>query len=408
MTDEVEELVLRDNYFQTQAISTLESDAVSRATEHMSFIRLLEENGELDRELEFLPSDTEILERQQDGKGLTRPELSILLSYSKINLINQLNESKELNNDFAYQDLQAYFPTPLQKKYADLMNDHRLAHEIIATQTAGSLVNRMGPTYVIRTQEETGASAGEIARAYTIARETLNLRKLWRSVEALDNNVQARAQYRMLAETARLLRRASIWMLQRPQFANDTQHAINTFAPAINNLSKNLSGMLRGAELQQFRASRDIYTDMGVSRGVAQKMAGIRYLYSGYDIAQAAMQLKRDDIFVANVYFRLSRGLQTTWLSEQIENLAVRGRWQALARGTLREGMYEVKRAATILAVKNSKSKDEKVVAEHWLDHNQVAISRANRVVADMRSMGSMDFATLSVALQEMRKLVME
>lgn len=408
MTDEVETLVLRDNYFQTQAISTLESDATARATEHMRFIRLLEENGELDRELEYLPSDSDILERQQAGKGLTRPELSILLSYSKINLINQLTESKELDNEFAYEDLKQYFPTPLQKQYTDLMREHRLAHEIIATQTAGSLVNRMGPTYVIRTQEETGASAGEIARAYTIARETLNLRPLWRSVESLDNQVQARAQYRMLAETARLLRRASIWLLQRPQFAKETKLAINTFAPTISNLSKNLSGMLRGPELNQFRASRDVFSDMGVNRTVAQKMAGIRYLYSGYDIAQASLQLKRNDEFVASVYFRISRGLSTTWLSEQIEKLAVRGRWQALARGTLREGMYEIKRSATILAVKASKSKDPKVVAENWLKNNEVAISRANRVVSDMRSMGSMDFATLSVALQEMRKLVMK
>ncbi len=408
MTPEVETLVLRDNYFQTQAISTLESESVSRAAEHLQFIRLLEQSGELDRELEFLPTDNEILERQQNGRGLTRPELSILLSYSKINLINQLSESDELDNEFAREDLSTYFPKPLQKKYAELMKDHRLAHEIIATQTANSLVNRMGPTYVIRTQEETGATSGEIARAYTIARETLNLRPMWRSVEALDNKIQARAQYRMLAETSRLLRRASIWLLQRPQFANDTVHAIGTFAPAIANLSKNLSGLLRGGELKQFRSSREIYLNMGVSKSLAHQMAGIRYLYSGYDIAQAAIQLKCDDEFVTSVYFRLTRGLRLSWLSEQIESLPVRGRWQALARGTLRENLYEIRRAATVSAVNASKSDDSKIVAQSWLDAHESAIMRAQRVVSDMRSMGSMDFATLSVAVQEMRKLVID
>ncbi len=408
MTDEVETLVLRDNYFQTQAISTLESDSVNRANEHMQFVRMLEQSGELDRELEFLPTDKEVLQRQQNGRGLTRPELSILLSYSKINLINQLSESGELNNKFAREDLHTYFPKPLRKKYEDLMSEHRLAHEIIATQTANSLVNRMGPTFVVRTQEETGATAGEIARAYTIARETLNLRSLWRSVEALDNKVQARAQYRMLAATSRLLRRAALWLLQRPQFANDTSHAIETFAPAVANLSKNLSGLLRGDGLEQFRSSREIYMNMGVSKPLAHQMAGIRYLYSGYDIAQAALQLKCADEFVANVYFRLTRGLRLSWLSEQIEQLPVRGRWQALARGTLRENLYEIRRAATINAVSQSKSDDSKVSAESWLEAHAQAIFRAQRVVTDMRSMGSMDFSTLSVAVQEMRKLVID
>ncbi|MFK8030701.1 MAG: NAD-glutamate dehydrogenase [Gammaproteobacteria bacterium] len=408
MTDEVEVLVLRDNYFQTQAISTLESDSVDRASEHMQFVRMLEQSGELDRELEFLPTDAAILERQRNGRGLTRPELSILLSYSKINLINQLSQSDELNNEYAREDLQTYFPKPLQKKYADLMGDHRLAHEIIATQTANSLVNRMGPTFVVRTQEETGATAGEIARAYTIARETLNLRPLWRSVEALDNEVQARAQYRMLAETSRLLRRAALWLLQRPQLASDTTHAIATFAPAIANLSKNLGGLLHGDGLTQFRTSREIYTDMGVSKTLAHQMAGIRYLYSGYDIAQAALHLGCDDEFVSSVYFRLTRGLRLSWLSEQIERLPVRGRWQALARGTLRENLYEIRRAATISAVNGSKSDDSKIVANSWLENHAKAIERAQRVVTDMRSMGSMDFSTLSVAVQEMRKLVID
>ncbi|NNF16299.1 MAG: hypothetical protein HKN70_06100, partial [Gammaproteobacteria bacterium] len=292
-------------------------------------------------------------------------------------------------------------------KYADLMKDHRLARQIMATQTANSLVNRMGPTYVVRTQDETGASAGEIARAYTIARETLDLRPLWRSIEALDNKVQAKAQYRMLAESARLLRRASIWVLQRPQFANDTKFAIETLRPAISNLAKNIKDLLRGPALNQFRDFREIYTTMGVSKELAQKMAGIRYLYSGYNIAQAAAQLNCDDEFVARVYFRVARGLRVTWLRQQIEQLPVRGRWQALARGTLRENLYEIQRNVTILAVTDGKgSTDDKEVAQQWQKKNSREISRAHGVIADMRSIGSMDFATLSVAVQEMRKLV--
>ena len=186
-----------------------ETDAPLRAIEHAHLIRELEKSGDLDRELEFLPSGEVIRERHAKGQGLTRPELAVLLSYSKINLFDQLAASDVANDSHLVSELANYFPAPLRKTFRQHMDQHPLASEIVATQITNSLINRMGPTFVRRAQEETGAGAADIARAFTVAREAFDTRGIWKGIERLDNVVPAAAQYSMMAQTTRLLRRAT-------------------------------------------------------------------------------------------------------------------------------------------------------------------------------------------------------
>jgi glutamate dehydrogenase len=134
------------------------------------FINVLEDEGALNRELEFLPDDEELTERRDRGEGLSRPELSVLLSYSKITLYQQLLVSDVPEDAWLSDEAVNYFPAPIRERFGALVGRHRLKREIIATQVTNSLVNRMGASFVLRMQEDTGASPGDVARAYTIAR----------------------------------------------------------------------------------------------------------------------------------------------------------------------------------------------------------------------------------------------
>ncbi len=145
MTDDVGALVLRDNYLQSQALSLLEAVAPERLGEHAHFIRSLELEGVLDRALEFLPSSEDIEDRRRSGLGLTRPELSIVLSYAKIALASQLIRSDVPEDPYLSRELDRYFPDRLARRYAGLLGEHRLRREIIVTATTNSIVNRMGP-----------------------------------------------------------------------------------------------------------------------------------------------------------------------------------------------------------------------------------------------------------------------
>ena len=198
MTDEVGQLVLRNNYLQSLAISGLQARAVGRISELGHVIRALERAGTLDRALEALPADDEIVERRRKGLGLTRPELAMLLSYSKIWLYDRLIASDVAEDSFLGAELTRYFPVPVQKKYPRAILHHQLRREIIVTATTNSLVNRMGPVFAIRAQEDTGADVGSIARAYSIAREVTGMRELWADIEALDDRAPTELQYDMM------------------------------------------------------------------------------------------------------------------------------------------------------------------------------------------------------------------
>jgi glutamate dehydrogenase len=219
MTDDVGQLVLRDNYLQSQAISLLQAAAPERLGEHAHFIRSLELDGVLDRALEYLPSAEEIEDRRRAGLGLVRPELAMLLSYAKIALSAQLIQSDVPEDPYLSQELDRYFPPRLAKRCGKLLDEHRLKREIIVTATTNSIVNRMGPTFVARTQQDTGADAATVARAYSIAREAFDVRELWTAIERLDNRVAATLQYGMVHDTIGLIRQATYWLIQRHRSA---------------------------------------------------------------------------------------------------------------------------------------------------------------------------------------------
>src|SRR5690606_16519684 len=167
MTDEVAELVLNDNYRQNRAISLMERMSAARLGSFGHFIRVLEGQGLLDRAIEFLPSEAELGDRKARGQGLTRPELSVLLSYDKIVVFNQMLDSDVPEDPYLSKELVRYFPTALQERLAQDMRYRRLRREIIATAVTHATDNRMGATFLLRMQEVTGQSAAQIAKAFT-------------------------------------------------------------------------------------------------------------------------------------------------------------------------------------------------------------------------------------------------
>src|SRR5690349_13969447 len=247
MTDEVAHLVLRNNYLQTQALSVLEQKAPERLAEYQGLIRSLERTGDLDRAIEFLPAEDEFLERRKKRQGLTRPELSVVLAYAKIWLSTHLLVSDLPDDPYFASEVQRYFPTPMRRRYAREIPRHRLRREIVTTQTTNSLVNRMGPVFVTRAQEETGADPAVIARAYSIAREIFAMRTLWFDIEALDNKVSAAMQYGMFYRAARLLRHTSYWLLRERGRDLHIENTVRELRPGVEALADRIDSVLGGA-----------------------------------------------------------------------------------------------------------------------------------------------------------------
>ncbi|PJF39019.1 MAG: NAD-glutamate dehydrogenase, partial [Phototrophicales bacterium] len=244
MTDDVAQHVLRCCYQQVQGISLMELQAADNLAQQIRLISYLEQRVHLNRELEFLPCDEELKNRLSSGKGLTRPELSVLQSYAKIAYTEALLNSDIVESKAMEERLLRYFPEKLSQRYKKEILRHRLRNEIIATTLASGIVNRMGPAFLMDRMNKCGASAEEVAKAYIIVREAFGLRDIWNRIEALDGKVPAAVQLKALRETERMTARAVTWFLTRYGRKLDINRDIANFEDGIRAVKKHMNDVV--------------------------------------------------------------------------------------------------------------------------------------------------------------------
>ncbi len=405
MTDEVAELVLRTNYQQTQAISVLAARALERSNENASLLRWLERRGLLDRDLEFLPDDEEIADRRARGRGLTRPELAVMLSYAKIELYDALCASDITADPYLSEELSRYFPQPLRKRFAQHVPGHRLARQIVAMLITSSMINRMGPTFPMRAQEETGADAASVARAYTIARDVIGMRELWDGIEGLDARLLAPVQLDMLFESARQLRNTVYWFLRHHAGELDVTAQVQTMRTGVSGLMHRLPELMPAVSARRLERATQEYVQHSVPEALARRMASLPYSLATLDIVEVARQGGRDPADAARAYFELGRALKLDWLKQEIEKLAVEGRWQALGRGTLRGSVHDLQRQVLQRCLGERSRDDAEAAVSAWLKAHRPVVVKTLHTLTEMQASKRVDFATLSVALEELRRL---
>ena len=405
MTDEVAALVLRNNYLQSQALSVLEQRAPERLSEYQSLIRALERSGNLNRAIEFLPGDEEFAERRKQRLGLTRPELAVVLAYSKIWLSNHLLDSDLPDDPYFATEVQRYFPTPMRKRYAREIPRHRLRREIVATATTNSLVNRMGPVFVARAQEDTAAEPAAISRAYTIAREIFSMRTLWADIEALDNAASANVQYAMFYRTGRLLRHTSYWLLRERGKDLHIDNAVRELRAGVEQLTNSIDASIGGEACVQYDATLAELTTNGVPEKLARRIARLALLEPALDIVALARNERVPVADVARVYFELGMSLGLDWLHGEIDRLTVDGPWQASARSGLRDAAMRAHRDLTqqVLHTRGAKRVGDRLGA--WGARRGETLASWKRTLTEMRAVGTADFATLTVGVEAVRGL---
>ncbi len=406
MTDEVAQLVLNDNYRQNQALSLMQRMSLSRLGSKQHFIRTLESQGLLDRQIEYLPSDIEIAERKSRRIGFTRPELSVLLSYSKIVLFQQLLDSDVPEDPHLSKELVRYFPGPLQKKYAKAMEQHRLKREIIATAVTNSLVNRMGATFILRMTEDTGRSPGEVAKAFTITRETLDARDLWAQIDALDGKVPESVQVDALQVIWTLQRSMTRWLLSRPGAIPGIATAVERYHDGFREIRAG-SGILPPTMRPAYDASYADWKAKGLPESLAKQLAALPYLEWCCDIIEVARARKLKPVDIAKAHFRLGEALKLPWLYAQIDTLAVDGRWHAVARGSLRDELAAQQRLLT-MQVLDAPGANADAKLKHWIERDDASLRFTLAMLGELAAQKTLDYPTASVAVRRLSMLSAE
>jgi len=402
MTEEVAELVIRDNYRQTQALSLSERLSKEGMGPYRRFINELEASGHLDRELESLPSDEALLERSSNEEGLTLPELSVLISYAKSTLKGDLIESEVPDDPYIQCHLERAFPRTLVERFRDDMYGHRLKREIVATQIANDLVDHMGIVFARRLIDTTGANRADIARAYVIARDSFNLEGLWQQIEALDNRVDSGIQYQMMLDLMRLIRRSTRWFL-RQRSSLSVNESIEHFAPRLSQLQESIGKRLRGQELDLWQERRDELTSAGVPKALANIVAATGNLFAGLGIIEAAKQTDEKIQRVAELYYEIGHRLELPWMTEQVDALKVRDSWQAQAREAFRDDLDRQQLALTVSVVRMAEApRDVEPRVDQWLARHADLHERWCGLVNEVRGGAQGGYPLFAVAIREL------
>ena len=408
MTDEVGGLVLEDNHAQTLALAIARRQAGPMVDVHARYLRSLEVEGLLNRALEFLPTDKQLSERASAGLGLTTPEFAVLLAYTKDTNAAVVLASDLPDDPYVQRELVRYFPSALRERFAGAMGGHRLRREIITTMLTNEMVNYAGTSFDFRMTDESGAGVAEITRAHVVAADVNGLARWWGRIDDLELTVSVDVQFELFLGLRRMVERGVLWLLRHRRPPLELASTVAAFAPGIDELAGGLRGVVRGAMGEAMAKAVEGAIEDGVPSDLAEAAAVWPLLHTGWDVVEVAQARGRSPLDAAAAYWGLFDGLDVAWLWDRVGKLPRTDRWQSHARAAQRDDLMTTLRDLTHDALRSGDvfTPPAELVA-HWLTANEHSVRRVLEVFMEIRTGNTFDLTTLSVALRQLRNLVL-
>lgn len=403
MTNEVARLVLSNNSQQNRAISMIKVHSEELLDAYKRLIEFLEHADRLDRRLEFLPDNDELDQRKLEGKGLLRPEISVVLAYCKIMLKDLLlQHSTIFNSEYSQRELSRYFPIALQDKFCMQIREHRLMREIIANQLINGFVNRLGIVFPFRIMDEAGADIAELMRASSATYEIFGAEKLWTEIENLGERVDRSVQRGLSVQVTKVVERSMFWLLRNAVGGRSTSEVVAAFKPGLATLSGQLLKILPDADKQAACKTIDRLMGAGVPQKLAKRVTCLNSEFACLDVIAVAGENGRSLQQVSKLYFALDHRFQWSWLQKQIALLPRDNHWQSLARTALRDDLHRACRLLTTDAVHTRGSGLSQVITQ-WFELHRNNLSRYDRLLGGLRrSDCDLTIEQVSVLLKEL------
>ncbi|MEC8012158.1 MAG: NAD-glutamate dehydrogenase [Pseudomonadota bacterium] len=417
MTDEVSGLVLSNNANQVRALGLAEHESAKRLEEYRRLIHRLEA-GSLDRALEFLPDEEELQERGLAGHGLTRPELAVLLCYSKAELKEALAQSSLTESQYALNEAYTAFPESLVNKYEADIRSHRLIKQIAATQMSNSLIHRVGVTAVQR-MIDGGANIEQTLASYLAVKNILKTDELWAEI---DNSKQLthELQVKMFFAVQGLLRRSMRLILRQSHGNIDIEGNIKRYEAGVNFFFSNIGSLLQDEEKESWQSIVDEYVAGGVEESLAKRVAACNFGLAAFDIIDAHYAIENGELSdTSELYFVVRSILGCQWLESQIRDFPVMNQWTAKAREALLDELYSQQSQLVALIVDAGKKEiangfDKSdpgtslvmSLVQAFTLRLDLWIQSWHKSLAEMRSLNTIDHPVATVALRELAELV--
>ncbi|BCT76784.1 NAD-glutamate dehydrogenase [Sinomonas cyclohexanicum] len=407
MTDEVGRLVLADNIDQNILLVNDRARVVEASPSYERLMDWLEEEADLNRELEALPTTAQLHKRLEQGQGLTAPELSVLVAYAKIELTEALRDSDLADDPWFKETLRRYFPAELAERFEGDLDTHPLRREIIATIVANDMINLGGITFAFRTIEETSAAPSAVAKAFVALREVYRLDEMTAELNALPASFPTEHWTAVHLDIRRLLDRAVRWILHEGTAGQPIADLVAKYGTPLATLRAKLLGYLRGEDADRVAGWLDRARSWGLTERLAHRWAELFESYALLDVARIAQTSGAGVEQVAGVYYTVFNRFHVDSLLERITALPRRDRWEALARAALRDDLYSTVAdfARSVMDAAPDTLAPEARLAV-WEGENREQLDRAAAMFAEVNALERDDMASLSVALRLLRSIV--
>ena len=404
MTDEVGAMVLRNNYYQAQALSIDEANSQSHFDSFTRLSQYLVNSVDLNRELEYLPDDEELQSRSVSQQGLTRPELAVLMAYSKMDVHDALLREKQLITDSYFDKyLLTSFPKVLAKEYSQDIINHPLAKQIIATSVANEIFNR-GGIHAVR--EQTGATIAEIVKAFIIAKEVFSLDDIWQEIEALQGSVSAQIQIKLMIEVQRFYRLMAIWFINHASADEDIMTIVQRYTPGLRTLQQLNDDDIRlpfsPVDESLYQLDNEAKAFALVEKIHQLKVSSVVFC----DIVKTAFELKLSVTDILPCFSQVSKLLGLAWLIEQTERVHAKDHWSRLARFSLLLDLLEIREKLVVNVINRYRDKPTDVAIELWSTSKTSQLNRINSVVDDLKSTGTVHIDKLYFVNRQLRALI--
>lgn len=397
MTDQVAQLVLKDNYLQSQTISMIETEGISRLPAQNRLMKTLERLGRLDREVEDLPSEDAIQGRLTTHKPLTRPEISILISYGKIFAYDQLIQSDLVDSPSMVPYLIGYFPTPLQTRYEKEILDHPLRREIITTILANSIINRMGATFLTEMMEKTSTTASNIAKAYLTVVDIFGLSQYWEGIESLDNKVAASLQSKLLLEVSEFIQHMCSWILKVPHRRDHIEQHLDLYKLGVATLSQKIDFYPHG----QVTSCINCHNSSGLSRELTSKICHLVSLRAAFDIIAISHKTNKPILDVAHIFFGVGERLKISSIKHQSQNILITDHWGRKAVEWLQGDLDGLHYKITLEIIESMSEEQADVILNLWEEQNREALEKFDHILGKIENISNLNISILTVIIKE-------
>lgn len=405
MTDDVSKLVLQDNFKQSQIITLEQMSKRKRIYAHSWMIKNLESKGELNREIEFLPSDEDIKVRISESGSLTRPEISVLLAYAKNSVLSMINGTDLSKDKYFNRFLISYFPKDFVTKYGSFIEEHKLKKEIISTCVVNDFVNTLGATFFHEVLDETGESIENILKAYVIVKEVCGIEPLWNRVEKIPASVPFDLKLELFSIIQSIIERNISWLIANETNLSDVEACIKKYSNTTKQLLSKSSKILTSEQKTHIDNFMSHYDQFKEVKDLAHEIALLRAFKASFDISLIVTQSKKDVEVVAKTFSKVGEVLSFNWLIMQARSFAPRQFFQIFAIRSLVTEMQRIHMEITSIELKSAKKMENKL---QFAENNKAKLSSFMSYIDEIKSGDVADayVSKLTIAIKKIRDII--